>query len=144
MNTIAWALIVFAGVGVVVWLISFAVEALRPAPKAPVKLRWAPNIPIDSVEVDGNRLRYIKTGKGPILVLLHTLRTQLDLFEKLVPELAKHFTVYALDYPGHGYSDIPRPATTRHSLLTRSKAFSKNSTFAMSPSQGSRLEALSR
>jgi pimeloyl-ACP methyl ester carboxylesterase len=108
MNTIAWALIVFAGVGVVVWLISFAVEALRPAPKAPVKLRWAPNIPIDGVEVDGNRLRYIKTGKGPILVLLHTLRTQLDLFEKLVPELAKHFTVYALDYPGHGYSDIPK------------------------------------
>jgi pimeloyl-ACP methyl ester carboxylesterase len=36
------------------------------------------------------------------------LRTQLDLFEKLVPELAKHFTVYALDYPGHGYSDIPK------------------------------------
>ena len=108
MNTIAWALIVFAGVGVVVWLISFAVEALRAAPKEPDKLRWAPNIAIESVEVDGNRLRYIKTGKGPTLVLLHTLRTQLDLFEKLVPELAKHFTVYALDYPGHGYSDIPK------------------------------------
>jgi pimeloyl-ACP methyl ester carboxylesterase len=41
-------------------------------------------------------------------VLLHTLRTQLDLLEKVVPELAKHFTVYALDYPGHGYSDIPK------------------------------------
>jgi pimeloyl-ACP methyl ester carboxylesterase len=41
------------------------------------------------------------------LVLLHTLRTQLDLFEKLVPELSNRFTVYALDYPGHGYSDIP-------------------------------------
>jgi pimeloyl-ACP methyl ester carboxylesterase len=38
---------------------------------------------------------------------LHTLRTQLDLFEKVVPELSKRFTVYALDYPGHGYSDIP-------------------------------------
>jgi pimeloyl-ACP methyl ester carboxylesterase len=24
-----------------------------------------------------------------------------------VPELSKHFTVYALDYPGHGFSDIP-------------------------------------
>ena len=40
-------------------------------------------------------------------MLLHTLRTQLDLFEKVVPELSRHFTVYALDYPGHGYSDIP-------------------------------------
>jgi pimeloyl-ACP methyl ester carboxylesterase len=36
------------------------------------------------------------------------LRTQLDLFEKVVPDLANHFTVYALDYPGHGYSDIPK------------------------------------
>ena len=108
MDTVLWALIIFAGVGLGVWLVSFVVEALRPAPKAPDKLRWAPNIPIDSVEVDGNRLRYIKTGKGPTLVLLHTLRTQLDLFEKLVPKLAKHFTVYALDYPGHGYSDIPK------------------------------------
>ncbi len=108
MDTVLWALIIFAGVGLGVWLVSFVVEALRPAPKAPDKLRWAPNIAIESVEVDGNRLRYIKTGKGPTLVLLHTLRTQLDLFEKLVPELAKHFTVYALDYPGHGYSDIPK------------------------------------
>jgi pimeloyl-ACP methyl ester carboxylesterase len=59
------------------------------------------------VEVGGNKLRYIKTGTGPTLVLLHTLRTQLDLFEKVVPELSKHFTVYALDYPGHGHSEIP-------------------------------------
>ena len=81
---------------------SFVVEALRPKPKPPAKLRWAPNIPIESVEVGGNTLRYVKSGKGPALVLLHTLRTQLDLFEKLVPELSKHFTVYALDYPGHG------------------------------------------
>ena len=107
MNSILWALIVFAAVEVGVWLVSFVIEALRPKPKAPAKLRWAPTIPIETVEVGGNRLRYIKSGKGPTLVLLHTLRTQLDLFEKIVPELSKHFTVYALDYPGHGYSDIP-------------------------------------
>jgi pimeloyl-ACP methyl ester carboxylesterase len=41
-------------------------------------------------------------------VLLHTLRTQLDIFQKVIPTLARHFTVYALDYPGHGYSDIPK------------------------------------
>lgn len=108
MDSILWASIVLAAVGIGMWLASFVVEALRPKPKPPAKVRWAPNIPLESVEVDGNRLRYIKTGKGPALVLLHTLRTQLDLFEKVVPELAKHFTVYALDYPGHGYSDIPK------------------------------------
>lgn len=107
MNSILFALLVFAGVGIAVWLASFLVEALRPKPKVPTKLRWAPNIPIDSIDIGGIKLRYIKTGKGPILVLLHTLRTQLDLFEKVVPELSKHFTVYALEYPGHGYSDIP-------------------------------------
>ena len=108
MNAVLCALIAFIAIGIGMWLVSFVIEALRPVPKPPTKLRWAPNIPINSVEVDGNRLRYIKTGKGPALVLLHTLRTQLDLFEKVVPELSKHFTVYALDYPGHGYSDIPK------------------------------------
>lgn len=108
MNTILWGLLIFAAVGVGTWLLSFVQEALRSKPKAPAKLRWAPDIPLQTVEIAGKKLRYIKTGKGPVLVLLHTLRTQLDLFEKVIPELAKHFTVYALDYPGHGYSDIPK------------------------------------
>jgi pimeloyl-ACP methyl ester carboxylesterase len=83
------------------------VEALRRRPTAPTTLYWAPKIPIQTTVIGGNTIRYIKTGKGPPLVLLHTLRTQLDIFEKLVPLLSKSFTVYALDYPGHGFSDIP-------------------------------------
>lgn len=102
-----WALIVVVGAGIGLWLLSFVVEALRPAAKEPTALSWAPAIPINYVEVSGTKLRYIRSGSGPTVVLLHTLRTQLDLFEKVVPELSKHFTVYALDYPGHGYSDIP-------------------------------------
>jgi pimeloyl-ACP methyl ester carboxylesterase len=108
MNSFLCALIIFAAAGLGLWLVSFVVEALRPKTKPPAKLRWAPEIPIGTVEVGGHKLRYIKTGKGPTLLLLHTLRTQLDLFEKIVPELSKHFTVYAFDYPGHGYSDIPQ------------------------------------
>jgi pimeloyl-ACP methyl ester carboxylesterase len=87
---------------------SFVVEALRQRPVTPAKLYWAPDLPIQYTEIDGNRIRYIKTGSGPTLVLLHTLRTQLDIFEKVVPTLAKSFTVYAPDYPGHGFSDIPK------------------------------------
>lgn len=89
-------------------VVSYVVETLRPAPKRPEKLVWAPGIPIEYVYIGGVKVRYIKTGTGRNLVLLHTLRTQLDLFEKVVPDLAKYFTVYALDYPGHGYSDIPK------------------------------------
>jgi pimeloyl-ACP methyl ester carboxylesterase len=83
-------------------------EALRIAPKTPEQLYWAPEIPIRYFDFDGNRIRYIRTGSGPNLVLLHTLRTQLDIFEKLVPLVEKSFTVYALDYPGHGFSAIPQ------------------------------------
>jgi pimeloyl-ACP methyl ester carboxylesterase len=108
MNSILLALLIFVVVGVGLWLVSFLIEMLRRKPQAPAKLSWAPNIPIETINIDGTKLRYIKSGKGPVLVLLHTLRTQLDLFEKVVPELSKHFTVYALDYPGHGYSDIPQ------------------------------------
>jgi pimeloyl-ACP methyl ester carboxylesterase len=89
-------------------LVSFGVEALRRRPSTPKALYWAPNIPIKTTVIDGNTLRYIKTGKGRNLVLLHTLRTQLDIFEKLVPLLSKSFTVYTLAYPGHGFSDIPK------------------------------------
>src|SRR5215831_48986 len=89
-------------------VISFLVERLRPAPQPPEKLVWGPGIPIKYVDTGGVKIRYIKTGAGQNLVLLHTLRTQLDLFEKVVADLAKYFTVYALDYPGHGYSDIPK------------------------------------
>ena len=108
MNTILLALLIFVAVGVGLWLVSLVMEALRQKPRPPATLRWSPDIPIRTIDIGGAKLRYIKSGKGPVLILLHTLRTQLDLFEKVVPELSKRFTVYALDYPGHGYSDIPQ------------------------------------
>ena len=55
---------------------------------------------------NNNQLRYLKTGSGEPLLLLHTIRSQLDYFEKIIPLLSEHFTVYALDLPGHGYSTI--------------------------------------
>jgi pimeloyl-ACP methyl ester carboxylesterase len=106
MNFITFLIIFFASL-VVVWLVSFLLEALRSAPKAPEAMPWDPSLKPAYVTVDGVKLRYLKVGEGPVLLLLHTLRTQLDLFHKVIPELAKDFTVYALDYPGHGYSDIP-------------------------------------
>jgi len=100
-------LIILCASFVVVWLVSFLVEALRPTPKTPEAMPWDPSLTPAYVTVDGVKLRYLKVGAGPMLVLLHTLRTQLDLFHKVIPELARDFTVYAFDYPGHGYSDIP-------------------------------------
>jgi pimeloyl-ACP methyl ester carboxylesterase len=55
---------------------------------------------------DGSRLRYFTAGSGPALVLMHTIRTQLDYFQRVIPQLWDSFTVYALDLPGMGWSDI--------------------------------------
>ena len=100
-------IVIFIAVSIFTWLISFAIEWTRTEPDIPTQLSWAPDVPISYVDIGETKLRYIKTGQGPILLLLHTLRTQLDLFHKIIPELSKDFTVYALDYPGHGFSDIP-------------------------------------
>jgi len=116
-------LLIVVGSGVVVWLVSIIVEALRPIPKTPTTLSWAREIPIRYIKVRDYQLRYISAGTGPTLVLLHTLRTQLDLFEKVVPELSKHFTVYALDFQ--------RRATTLTSLLTPLRAFWMRLIFAV-------------
>jgi pimeloyl-ACP methyl ester carboxylesterase len=55
---------------------------------------------------DGSRLRYLTAGTGPALVLMHTIRTQLDYFHRVIPLLWDSFTVYAVDLPGMGWSDI--------------------------------------
>lgn len=52
------------------------------------------------------RLRYLAGGVGAPLVLLHTVRTQAEHFRKLIPLLQDRYTVYALDLPGMGYSQI--------------------------------------
>src|SRR5262245_7108224 len=68
---------------------------------------WSPDGEIAFLALsDGRRLRYLTTGAGPALVLIHTLRTQLDYFQRLIPLLTSHFTIYALDLPGLGWSDI--------------------------------------
>lgn len=68
---------------------------------------------------DGSRLRYLKTGQGEPLLLMHTIRTQLDYFEAIIPELAKHYTVYAVDLPGHGYSSIDTKAAYDEPYMRR-------------------------
>lgn len=66
---------------------------------------------ISELSIDPKRtLRYLKTGSGEPLILLHTIRTQLDYFEAVIPALSEHYTVYAVDLPGHGYSSIDKTA----------------------------------
>ncbi|MFF7160212.1 alpha/beta fold hydrolase [Streptomyces sp. NPDC008086] len=63
----------------------------------------APRAGLDGRE---GTLRYLKAGSGAPLVLLHTVRTQAEHFRHLIPLIADHYTVYALDLPGMGHSEI--------------------------------------
>lgn len=62
-------------------------------------------------------LRYLKAGTGAPLVLLHTLRTQAEHFRSLIPLIAERYTVYALDLPGMGHSEIVPGASYEESAL---------------------------
>ena len=56
---------------------------------------------------DGDgRLRYLTGGAGPPLVMVHTVRTQAEHFRHLIALVQERYTVYALDLPGMGYSQI--------------------------------------
>lgn len=59
----------------------------------------------DSAQGEG-RLRYLTGGAGPPLVMVHTVRTQAEHFRHLMPLVVERYTVYALDLPGMGYSQI--------------------------------------
>jgi pimeloyl-ACP methyl ester carboxylesterase len=62
--------------------------------------------PIAGAARNQGRLRYLAGGTGAPLVLLHTVRTQAEHFRHLIPLVQDRYTVYALDLPGMGYSDI--------------------------------------
>ena len=81
---------------------------------------WFPSGEIEYATLaDGMRLRSLKAGSGPALILLHTVRTQLDHFQLVIPKLVGAFTVFAVDFPGMGWSDITAGASYDEPALRR-------------------------
>src|SRR5207247_6998924 len=79
---------------------------------------WCKGGEIGHVELrGGGRVRYLRVGSGAPLLLLHTVRTQLDHFQFVIPRITGAFTVYALDLPGMGWSDIVAGASYEEPAL---------------------------
>jgi pimeloyl-ACP methyl ester carboxylesterase len=58
--------------------------------------------------VEGAEIRYLRVGHGKPIVLLHTLRTQLDYFGPLLQHLdVEGVDLIAIDLPGHGEASAP-------------------------------------
>jgi pimeloyl-ACP methyl ester carboxylesterase len=53
---------------------------------------------------DGTPIAYERSGEGPPLVLVHGTTSDHSTWELVLPELQKHFTVYAMDRRGRGES----------------------------------------
>lgn len=59
------------------------------------------------IDIQGQTIHYTERGAGRAVVLLHGWGANLQSFGRLIPELEKHFKVYALDFPGFGESPEP-------------------------------------
>lgn len=59
------------------------------------------------VSTTGGPLHYVKTGSGPVLVLLHGWPQTWYEWHEVMPRLAANHTLVAFDLPGLGTSSIP-------------------------------------
>lgn len=91
------------------FVLSLGSCGLRPKRSAQLQSEsWLSAWNPDYTSVNGVSLRFLKAGEGPPLLMIHTIRTQMEYFKYILPELSRHYTVYAIDLPGHGFSGLPK------------------------------------
>jgi pimeloyl-ACP methyl ester carboxylesterase len=86
----------------------FAVVRRDAAPDGPTG-EWIARAGLEprSLEVAGVRVRYVRAGAGPPVVLLHGLASSIYTWKDVLPALAARHDVVAIDLPGFGGSAIP-------------------------------------
>jgi pimeloyl-ACP methyl ester carboxylesterase len=86
----------------------------RPAPQTGAWMTAAGVEPLFA-SVAGLRLRYVRSGRGPSVVLLHGIASSIYTWKDVLPGLAADHDVIAVDLPGFGGSEIP-PALSAERL----------------------------
>jgi pimeloyl-ACP methyl ester carboxylesterase len=74
---------------------------------SPSSVGLATEIQEQFVNIGGARMRYLQSGSGPPLVLIHGLLGYSFSWRFTIPAVAHHSTVYAVDMLGTGFSDRP-------------------------------------
>jgi pimeloyl-ACP methyl ester carboxylesterase len=87
-------------------------KKVEPDLAAPKNYISAPTISAPTIEehwqpLAGGRMRYLKAGSGPVLILVHGLLAYSFSWRFAIPVLAQHATVYAMDSLGAGLSLSP-------------------------------------
>jgi pimeloyl-ACP methyl ester carboxylesterase len=73
-----------------------------PAAADPDELR------VRRLVLHGHRIAYRQAGSGPVVVLIHGITSSSATWSRVMPYLARRFTVIAPDLVGHGESAKPR------------------------------------
>lgn len=91
----------------VVLLVALAL-VLRPDPAPGPTGRWMAQAGLSPQfeTVDGVRLRYVRAGTGPAVVLLHGFASSIFTWRDVIPALARGHDVVAVDLPNFGGSEI--------------------------------------
>lgn len=83
--------------------------ALQPA-QPPANFKSA------TANINGTEIHYVMGGSGEPLLLIHGFGQNWYMWNRLLPELSKHFTVIAPDLPGLGESGKPDTGYTKKQL----------------------------
>ena len=67
-----------------------------------------PALELREIDLHGHSVAYRCAGSGPVIVLVHGITSTSETWERVMPTLAKRFTVIAPDLLGHGGSAKPR------------------------------------
>jgi len=70
----------------------------------PAVARLGPEFASADAQVNGITLHYVRGGTGPAVILLHAFPEDWYEYHKVMPRLARKFTVVAVDLPGIGGS----------------------------------------
>jgi pimeloyl-ACP methyl ester carboxylesterase len=85
------------------------VETILASPQSHISAPTSsgPTIEEHWLPLAGGRMRYLKAGSGPVLILVHGLLAYSFSWRFTIPALAQHATVYAMDSLGAGLSSCP-------------------------------------